>query len=290
MPKIIDRLFDAVAARGHVCLGLDTDLSYLPEGFAADCLSARERLVLFNKRVIDATHDVVAVYKIQIAYYEALGLDGLSAYAQTLAYLRERGALAIADVKRGDIAKTAEMYAKAHFEGPFAADFITVNPFMGMDTLAPYYPWLESGDKGLFALVATSNPGAADIEGIVAADGESVSEKVGRMLAREGDALIGKHGYSAIGAVVGCTNREQTRRIRERLPDTFFLIPGYGAQGGTAQDMAAYLKDGNGGVVNSSRGILLASRKKEFAGLPFDEAARGEALRMRAEIAGAIAG
>ncbi len=288
MPKIIDRLYEAVNARGHVCLGLDTDLSYLPEGFAACRHSDRERLVLFNKRIIDATCDVVAVYKIQIAYYEALGLDGLSAYAQTLAYLRERGALAIADVKRGDIAKTAEMYAKAHFEGAFAADFITVNPFMGMDTLAPYYPWLASGDKGLFALVATSNPGAGDIEGIMAADGESVSEKTGKLIAKAGEAFIGKCGYSAIGAVVGCTNHEQTVRIRQRLPGTFFLIPGYGAQGGTAKDIASYLKDGNGGVVNSSRGILLAGRNERFAGLPFDEAARAEALRMREEIAQAL--
>jgi len=284
MPKIIDRLYDSVTQKGHVCLGLDTDLSYLPKDFADGFSNQRDALFHFNKRVVDATLDIAAVYKVQIAYYEALGLDGLFAYAMTLSYLRENGALVIGDVKRGDIAKTAEMYAKAHFAGPFEADFITVNPFMGMDTLAPFYPYLESGDKGLFALVATSNPGASDIEGIVAADGESVSEKVGGMIAGEGKRFMGECGYSAIGAVVGCTNREQTLRIRERLGGVFFLIPGYGAQGGKAGDIKDYLTGGNGGVVNSSRGILLAYQKPDFAGLPFDEAARAETIRMRDDI------
>jgi len=288
LPNIIDKLYAAVEQKGHVCLGLDTDLSYLPPDFAESNLSLREKIVHFNRQIIDATLDVAAVYKVQIAYYEALGIDGLLAYAQTLQYLREKGALVIADVKRGDIAKTAEMYAKAHFEGMLEADFITVNPFMGMDTLQPYYPYLKTGDKGIFALVATSNPGAGDIQGIVAADGESVSEKLGRMLEREGEQFLGECGYSAIGAVVGCTNRQQTVRIRQRLPHTFFLIPGYGAQGGKAEDLKDYFQDGNGGVVNSSRGILLAYRKSEYAGLPFGQAARAEAIRMRDEIRNAI--
>ena len=283
MPKIIDRLFDCVAQKGHVCLGLDTDPSYIPENFLQVYLSTREAIFNFNKRVIDATIDVVAVYKVQIAYYEAFGRDGLAAYAKTLAYLRDKGAIVIADVKRGDIAKTAEMYAKAHFSGDFEADFITVNPLMGMDTLSPYYPWLESGDKGIFALVATSNPGASDIEGIIAEDGESVSEKIGAMIKKEGERFVGKSGYSALGAVVGCTNQEQTTRIRARLPGVFFLIPGYGAQGGKGEDMKDYLTDGNGGVVNSSRGILLAYKKLSEP-LPFDEAARLEVIRMRDEI------
>lgn len=288
MPHIIDRLYQAVQEKGPVCVGLDTDLAYLPEDFSNEYLNPRDKLFHFNKRIIDATLDATAVYKVQIAYYEALGMDGLMAYNQTLRYLKEKGALSIADIKRGDIAKTAEMYAKAHFTGPFEADFITVNPFMGMDTLQPFYSYLKTGDKGLFALVATSNPGAGDIEGIIAADGESVSEKVGRLLEKEGEAFVGKCGYSAIGAVVGCTNKEQTERIRQRLPHSFFLIPGYGAQGGTAEDMKDYFVDGNGGVVNSSRGVLLAWKRPEHAGLPFDEAARWEVLKMREEIGGAL--
>lgn len=285
MKKLIDRLYKRVSETGHVCVGLDTDLSYLPEGFQGRFRRKCDAVFSFNKELIDATLDVAAVYKVQIAYYEALGIDGLSTYMKTLGYLRDNKAIVIADIKRGDIAKTAEMYAKAHFSGDFEADFITVNPFMGMDTLEPFFPFLETGRKGLFALVATSNPGASDIEGITASDGESVSEKVGAMLEEKGRAFKGTSGYSAIGAVVGCTNKQQTKKIRERLAGTFFLIPGYGAQGGKAEDMADYLDEkGNGGIVNSSRGILLAHKNPEYLGLTFAEAARAETIKMRDEI------
>jgi len=281
---LIDRLYQRVAQRGHVCLGLDTDLSYLPEELLSSDKSPADALVEFNRRIIDSTLDVTAVYKVQIAYYEALGLEGLRAYAETLRYLREQDAIVIADVKRGDIAKTAEMYAQAHFSGDFEADFMTVNPFMGMDTLAPFFPFLRDQDKGLFVLVATSNPGASDIEGIVSQSGASVSQMVGDMVVEQGAPFVGSCGYSSIGAVVGCTNKDQTRSIRHRMKGCFFLIPGYGAQGGTAQDMADYLQDGNGGVVNSSRGILLACRGNRFGGLSFEKAARQECIRMRDEI------
>lgn len=287
--KLIDRLYGNVERKGHVCLGLDTDIAYLPEDYLRRFGSELEAVLSFNREIIDATLDITAVYKVQIAYYEAMGLGGLKVYADTLAYLREKGALMIADVKRGDIAKTAEMYAKAHFSGDFEADFITVNPFMGMDTLRPFLlPWVKERDKGLFALVATSNPGAAEIEGMAAADGETVSEKLGDRLRDLGLAYLGDCGYSAIGAVVGCTNPEQTRSIRARLGSTFFLIPGYGAQGGRAEDLTHYMKDGNGGVVNSSRGILLAHDKPEWEGMHFAEAARAEVLRMRDDILRAV--
>jgi len=289
MENLIDRLCRRVDAAGHVCLGLDTDINYLPEPFLKE--DAADAVYSFNREIIDATLDAAAVYKVQIAYYEALGLKGLTAYMKTLGYLREKGAIVIADVKRGDIAKTAEMYAKAHFTGDFEADFITVNPFMGMDTLEPFFPYLESGRKGLFALVATSNPGACDIEGILSSDGESVSEKTGAMIKETGAKFTDECGYSSIGAVVGCTNKAQTKQIRERLSGVFFLIPGYGAQGGKAEDMAHYLdQNGNGGVVNSSRGILLAHKKPEFSGLGFAEAARAETIRMRDEILSAVKG
>jgi orotidine-5'-phosphate decarboxylase len=284
MKTLIDRLYHRVQTHGHVCLGLDTDYDYLPRDFAKGFSSPAEAVFGFNCRIIDQTADVVACYKVQIAYYEAMGLAGLEAYSKTLAYLRGKGAVVIADVKRGDIAKTAELYAQAHFSGDFECDFMTLNPFMGMDTLAPYLPYFKEHDKGAFVLIATSNPGASDIEGILAADGESVSEKAGAMMKKLADGLTGECGYSAIGAVVGCTNREQTVRIRERLGNIFFLIPGYGAQGGKAEDIAAYLKDGNGGVVNSSRGVLLAYKKPEFEGMAFPEAARAECVRMREDI------
>ena len=288
MKKLIDRLYEAVEEKGHVCLGLDTDVSYLPAGLSGRFRNKCDAIFCFNKELIDATLDVTAVYKVQIAYYEALGLDGLNAYMKTLGYLRDKGAIVIADVKRGDIAKTAEMYAQAHFSGDFESDFITVNPFMGMDTLQPFFPYIREHNKGLFALVATSNPGAADIEGILAADGESVSEKTGALVAKTAEPFIGSHGYSAIGAVVGCTNKNQTLAIRERLSSLFFLIPGYGAQGGTAQDIRDYLRQGNGGVVNSSRGILLAWQKEAYKTLHFYEAARAETIKMRDEIRHAV--
>lgn len=291
MSMLIDRLYTRVSKTGHVCVGLDTDLSYLPSGLVSRFRNKCDALFAFNKELIDATIDVAAVYKVQIAYYEALGLDGLSVYARTLGYLRDNKAIAIADIKRGDIAKTAEMYAAAHFSGDFEADFITVNPFMGMDTLEPFFPFIEKGQKGLFALVATSNPGAADIEGIIAGDGESVSEKVGAMVQTQGERFKGTCGYSAIGAVAGCTNKAQTKKIRERLSGTFFLIPGYGAQGGKASDIPDYLdKSGNGGVVNASRSILLAHRNPDYKNLDFAQAARAEAVRMRDEILAAVKG
>lgn len=288
MNTLIDRLYKRVSKTGHVCVGLDTDLSYLPAGLSSRFRNKCDALFTFNKELIDATVDVATVYKVQIAYYEALGIDGMCAYMRTLGYLRDNKAIVIADIKRGDIAKTAEMYAQAHFSGDFEADFITVNPFMGMDTLEPFFPYIKS-NKGLFALVATSNPGASDIEGIIAADGESVSEKTGASIQSQGETFKGSCGYSAIGAVVGCTNKAQTKKIRERLSGTFFLIPGYGAQGGKACDIPDYLdKDGNGGIVNSSRAILLAYKNPSYQNLDFAEAARAETIRMRDEIVAAV--
>ena len=146
---IIDKLYERVEERGVVCLGLDTDASYIPQHILSG-KSLDEAIFQFNKEIIDATLDVVACYKVQIAYYEALGLAGLIAYKNTLQYLREKDAMIIADIKRGDIAATASQYAKAHFTGDFEADFITLSPYMGMDSIEPYMPYMESGKKGVF--------------------------------------------------------------------------------------------------------------------------------------------
>lgn len=282
MQNIMDKLYENVHKKGHVCLGLDTDIEYIPQDFIKNYNNTQDLIFNFNKAIIDATLDVVSVYKVQIAYYEALGLKGLEAYSRTLKYLKEKKQIVIADVKRGDIAKTADMYAKAHFTGDFAADIITINPFMGMDTLEPYFPYLS--EHGIFVLTATSNKGADDIEGIIAKDNRTVSQIVGEKLQQIGEQFMGKNNYSSIGAVVGCTNKNQTKAIRSRLKNMFFLIPGYGAQGGKAEDMADYLKDGNGGVVNSSRGILLAYKKDEYKNLSFEKAARAECINMRDKI------
>ena len=153
----MDKLYEAVAARGPVCVGLDTDFSYLPADFVDTALTKGENIVRFNKKLIDATKAVAGCYKVQIAYYESLGLEGMKAYAETLAAVREAGIPVIADIKRGDIAKTAEMYAMGHFTGDFESDFVTLAPYMGLDSISPYLPYAEKQGKGMFVLCRTSN-------------------------------------------------------------------------------------------------------------------------------------
>lgn len=284
---IIDKLYARVAEKGHVCVGLDTDYSYLPAQFAAQFSNLSDALFEFNKRIIEATLDYAACYKVQIAYYESFGMAGLMAYKRTLEHLRQRDAIIIADIKRGDIAKTAEMYAKAHFTGDFEADFITLNPYMGMDTLTPFLPYFKEQNKGAFVLIRTSNPGAQDIEYINTTDNRHVYNVVGEKINTLGKEFIGECGFSAIGGVMGCTHADEAKEVRESLDSTFFLIPGYGAQGGKAEDIALYLKEGNGGVVNASRSILLAYKKVENGEGNFDEHSRNEALKMRNDILGA---
>ena len=283
----MDKLFDAVAARGPVCVGLDTDFSYLPADFVKSELTAGENIVRFNRAVLEATKSNAGCYKVQVAYYEALGLDGLRAYAETLRMVREAGIPVIADIKRGDIAKTAEMYARGHFTGDFEADFVTLAPYMGLDSIQPYMPFVKDSGKGVFVLVRTSNPGAKDFEYEKLADGRHVYDMVGDKLNALGKECIGERGYSSVGMVIGGTHIEEASEIRARYKDSFFLIPGYGAQGGTATDIAQYLAAGNGGVVNSSRGVLLAYKKQP--GVAFDEAAYNECVAMRGAIADACA-
>ncbi|MDU4892315.1 MAG: orotidine-5'-phosphate decarboxylase [Clostridium sp.] len=286
---IIDRLFKTVAEKGHVCVGLDTDIAYIPESFKAKYENIGDAIFEFNKAIIDATVDVAACFKPQIAYYETYGIDGLRAYARTMQYLKEKGALSIGDIKRGDISRTAEMYAKAHFAGEFEADFITLSPYMGLDSIEPYLPYLKSNEKGVFVLIRTSNKGSKDIQYVETAGDRRVYNVVGELINNLGKEYMGECGYSSVGGVIGCTHVDEGIEIRKDLDSTFFLIPGYGAQGGKAEDVALYLKEGNGGVVNSSRGIMLAYKGKEDGETNFAKYAREEVIRMRDEILGAIA-
>lgn len=278
----MDKLYESVAKNGPVCVGLDTEISYLPETDTA--LTAGENILAFNKALIEATKEVAGCYKVQIAYYESQGLDGLRAYAETLKAVRATGLPVIADIKRGDIAKTAEMYAKAHFSGDFEADIVTLAPYMGLDSISPYLPYCKEQGKGLFVLCRTSNPGAKDFEYQRLEDGRHVYDLVGDSITELGKDYLGESGYSSVGLVIGGTHTEEATQIRAAYRNTFFLIPGYGAQGGKAADIARYLNKGNGGVVNSSRGILLAYKKQP--GVRFDEAAYRECLRMREDIQG----
>jgi len=254
----VDLLFEAVAAKGHVCAGLDTAAGYVPPAERRKAAEDAQAVLAFNKALIDALFDVTACFKVQIAYYEEMGTAGLCAYSETLKYIHKKGGLVIADIKRGDIADTARRYAKAHFSGDFEADFVTLSPYMGMDSIQPWLSEAETWGRGAFVLMRTSNPGMRDFEYLEIKGGKRLYHSVGDKLAELAARRNGRYGYGLFGAVVGCTEREEAAEIRKDYPNLFFLIPGYGAQGGGAEDAALLLRDGNGGVVNASRSILKA--------------------------------
>jgi orotidine-5'-phosphate decarboxylase len=283
----MDALFEAVQDKGPVCVGLDTSPDYLPSIFFSknpDNKSPAAAILGYNKSLIDATLDICACYKVQIAYYESLGIDGLIAYRDTLRYIKQRGGLCIADIKRGDIADTAVQYAKAHFSGDFEADFVTLSPYMGMDTIDPWLAYIASVGKGAFVLLCTSNLGSRDFEWAGLKNGRPLYSAVADKLAALAEKTTGRHGYGAFGAVVGCTENSEAAIIRERCRNLFFLIPGYGAQGGGAKNAAILLQNGNGGVVNASRSILCAWKNRPGSGTSLQsaaEAAREAAIAMR---------
>ena len=260
-------LQEMAVKNGPLCVGLDTDPSYLPLSVLSVFDNPAQAVLAYNKEIIKSVERTKSAccFKIQIAYYEAMGLAGMEVYKKTLDYIKETGIPVISDIKRGDIAATAEAYAKAHFSGDFETDIITVNPYMGFDTLTPFaeYCATTKGSKGIFVLLRTSNPGMVDIEQQELKSGELVLEKVGSELERlssEWKKTYPEQTCSPIGAVVGCTEESVAKALRAAYPDIFFLIPGYGAQGGAAR-IAATLLLNAGGTVNSSRGILCAWKK-----------------------------
>lgn len=252
---------------GPLCVGLDTDPSYIPQNVLNKYENPALAVLDYNKAIIErVVNDKSACcFKVQIAYYEAMGIEGLKVYAETLKMIRKTGLIAISDIKRGDIGATSEAYAKAHFSGDFETDIITVNPYMGFDTLVPFSSWSapEKGGKGAFVLLCTSNPGMKDIEHQKLSDGSILLEKVGNEIERIGEEykqFYVNQSCGVLGAVVGATQESDARYLRDKYKNTFFLIPGYGAQGGAAR-IAATLLDKAGGTVNSSRGILCAWKK-----------------------------
>jgi orotidine-5'-phosphate decarboxylase len=284
----VDLLFDAVASKGHVCVGLDTSADYVPISERRKAADDAQAVLAFNTALVDATFDIAACYKVQIAYYEEMGIAGLSSYAKTLEYIRKKGGIVIADIKRGDIADTARCYAKAHFWGEFKADFVTLSPYMGMDSVEPWLSEAQNSGGGAFVIMRTSNPGMKDFQFLETTDGKKLYNKIGDKLAQLASKYAGRKGYGLFGAVVGCTERQEAAEIRKDYPSLFFLIPGYGTQGGGAQDAALLLREGNGGVVNASRSIITAWQKEngnENADNAFAaEAARKAAIKMRDEI------
>jgi orotidine-5'-phosphate decarboxylase len=288
----IDRLYEAVAGKGHVCVGLDTALEYVPAAVRRGVARDADAALAYNRALIEACGDVAACFKVQIACYEELGLAGLEVYAKTLQFIRDRGGLVIADIKRGDIADTARRYARAHFEGDFEADFVTLSPYMGMDSIEPWLAYAETKGKGAFVLMRTSNAGMRDFEYLRLQAGGRLYDAVGDKLAILAERYAGQYAYGAFGAVLGCTEREEAVAIREQRKNLFFLIPGYGAQGGAADDAAILLRDGNGGVVNASRSILKAWMNCAGSADPVLEqaasAARDVAIEMRDAIRAAV--
>ena len=269
---ITDRLIaKIIEMQNPTCVGLDTLFDYLPDEMKSGAKTfedAAERVFEFNKKIIDTVKDVVPSVKVQIAYYEMYGVAGMKAYEETLKYAAEKDLVVIADAKRNDIGSTASCYAKT-FLGetevngnkfkPFPSDYVTVNGYLGTDGIAPFVEQCEKNDKGIFVLVKTSNPSSGELQNLVLENGKPVYEYMGGLVEKWGESTIGKYGYSAVGAVVGATHPTEAKRLREVLPHTFFLIPGYGAQGGNAEMLkSCFAENGLGGVVNNSRGILCA--------------------------------
>lgn len=292
MPHFADRLADAIETKKScVVVGLDPRPGQLPPELrpapGAPREDVAERVRLFNRRVIEAVAPHAVAVKPQIAFYETLGPTGLAAYEDAAAFAREKGLLVIGDVKRGDIGSTAAAYAEAHL-GPDGADAATVNPYLGEDGLAPFVETARKNGRGLFVLVKTSNPSAAQLQDLVA-EGEPVYVHVGRMVDKLGAGDVGRRGYSLVGAVVGATQAASARRLRSLMPKTVFLVPGYGAQGGGAADCApCFNPDGLGAVVNSSRGIIFAWEsppwRERFGPERWPEAVAAAAAQMREEL------
>lgn len=285
MKNFADRLVAAIEQkRSCVVVGLDPKVDALPpelkERAQRSRADAAEAILDFNRRVLRAVAEHTVAVKPQSAFYEALGWEGVRAYAETIRAAHDNGLLVIGDVKRGDIGSTAEAYAEGHLD-LFESDALTVNPYLGTDSIAPFVKRAPQG-KGLFILVKTSNPSSCELQDLDAG-GARVYERVADLVERWGAEARGARGYSAVGAVVGATYPEAAGALRARMPHAFFLVPGYGAQGATAADCRpCFDSSGLGAVVNSSRGIIFAFAKAPA--LPWESAVAQAAERMKSEL------
>lgn len=259
---IIEELQSRAKRLGPLCIGLDTDPAYIPHYIVQSIGGGAAAAGLYNDLLLKAiaAEGLAPCVKVQAAYYEAEGVEGMKVFSATLKKARELGLITIADIKRGDIGATSTAYARAYFSGDFEADIVTLNPYMGRDALEPWVEWAKKG-KGAFVLLCTSNSGADDIEKKDLSSGEKVYTLAGGMIKSFNDSLKRKSDkVDPIGAVVGATQKEEAEKIRGDYPDTFFLIPGFGAQGGDLAVVKTLLTSA-GGVVNSSRAILKAWEK-----------------------------
>ena len=307
----LDRLIEAIVEKQNPTVaGLDPKLDYIPayireasyEKYGKTLEGAADALLTFNKGLIDALYDIVPAVKPQCAYYEMYGWPGVKALHDTIAYAKEKGLFVITDGKRNDIGATMTAYAAAHLgqvpvEGelvsPFGADALTVNGYLGSDGITPLLTVCREQDTGIFVLVKTSNPSSGELQDRLLDDGKTLYAAMGDRCEQWGEQLPGKYGYSGVGAVVGATYPAQLQEMRKAAPHTFFLVPGYGAQGGAADDVApGFDEKGLGAIVNSSRGIMCAwqkaGQKTGQNGENYGQAAREEAIRMRDAIVARI--
>lgn len=301
---MVSKLIDKIQkTKAPICVGLDPMLDYIPEQvlkqayqeFGETLEGAAEAIWQFNKAIVDATADLIPSVKPQIAMYEQFGLEGLKAYDRTVKYCQEKGLVVIGDVKRGDIGSTSAAYATGHIGQVkvgstmctgFNTEYITVNPYLGTDGVKPFVDVCNEFDRGLFVLVKTSNPSSGEFQDQLI-NGRPLYELVAEKVVEWGSASM-DGSYSNVGAVVGATYPEMSRILRKLMPNTYFLVPGYGAQGGTAQDLKyCFNEDGLGAIVNSSRGIIAAYKNKkyeQFGPEHFAEASRQAVTDMVADI------
>ncbi|HEX4793942.1 MAG TPA: orotidine-5'-phosphate decarboxylase [Humisphaera sp.] len=301
-----DRLTAAIEKKkSPICVGIDPIFDMLPDAVAGD---PSKRNANDREAAIDATFDFtiavlrlvaphVPVVKFQSAYFEQFLWEGVEAYYSLIAEAAELGLLVIGDVKRGDIGSTASAYAAGHLADPAFAeqedvvtpDAITVNPFCGLDTIEPFVKTARAFDKGLFVLVRTSNSGSADLQDTKLADGRTWSEMLADRLQpiAQGEGLVGSSSFSSIGAVVGATQPQTMQSLRQRLPNSYFLLPGYGAQGATAEMTRSAFINGRGALVSASRSILYAHREKKYAdqyGDDWEACVEQAVLEMKADV------
>ncbi|MHC4862110.1 MAG: orotidine-5'-phosphate decarboxylase, partial [Planctomycetota bacterium] len=263
-----DRLTAAIESKGTPAMvGLDPRYESLPRelrrGESPERAEVADAFLEFSRRVIDVVAPLVPVVKPNLAFFEAQGWEGFRAYEAVVAHAKERGLIVVADAKRGDIGSTAEAYARAIFE-EIGADAVTLSPYLGSDSLNPFFTRLGAG-RGVFILVKTSNPSGAELQDLETAS-LKVHEAVADLVNRWGEPHVGECGYRSVGAVVGATYPEQAATLRARMPRVPFLLPGYGAQGGKAEALRrAFGDSGRGAVVNSSRGIIFAHAREPYA-------------------------
>ena len=310
----IDKLIRKIKETNNPTVaGLDPKIEFVPdfikrekfEIFGEMLQGACESILEFNKVIIDSIYDIVPAVKPQLAYYEMYGANGIWAFEETVIYAKSKGMIVIADGKRNDIGSTSEAYSNA-FLGEtkissqislkaFDADCLTVNPYLGIDGIKPFTDHCAKYGKGIFVLVKTSNPSSGQLQDLVLQDGRRVFEAVADLVVEWGKDLIGSYGYSSVGAVVGATWPSQAAELRRRMPQAYFLVPGYGAQGGSATDISVnFNKDGLGAIVNASRSLMCAYMsdvwKNEFTPEQFGAACRAEAIRMRNDINSVVGG